>query len=52
MAEAGEVLGPQQRHGGVRPLRGDGASLDPAAGVDPQLRQERDDGVVRPLAAR
>lgn len=52
VAKAREVLGPQQRHGGVRPVRSHGASLHPAAGVHPQLRQERNDGILRPLAAR
>lgn len=52
VAKAWEVLGSQQRHGGVRLVRRDGASLHPAAGVHPQLRQERHDGILRALAAR
>lgn len=52
VAKAREVLGPQQRDGRVRPVRGHGAALHPAAGVHPQLRQERHDGILRPLAAR
>lgn len=52
VAKAREVLGSQQRHGGVRSVRRDGASLHPAARVHPQLRQERHDGILRPLAAR
>ena len=49
--EAGEVLGTQQRHGGVRPVRRHGATLHPAARVHPQVRQGRRRGLLRPLAA-
>lgn len=50
MAQDGEVLGSVHDHGGVWPVRRDGAALLAAAGHHPQERQgER---VCRPLAPR
>lgn len=49
--EAGEVLGPEQRHGGVRALRGHGAAFHPPARVHPQVRQGWHHGLLCPMAA-
>lgn len=50
VAQDGEVLGTVHDHGGVRPVRRDGAALLAAAGHHPQEREgER---VCRPLAPR
>lgn len=51
VAEAGEVLGSQQRDGRIRPLRRHGAPLDPLARVHPQVSQGWHHGVLCPLAA-
>lgn len=51
VAEAGEVLGPEQRDGRVRPLWGHGEAFHPSARVHHQLRQEWARGILRPVAA-
>ena len=50
--EEGEVLGSQQRDGGVRPVRSHGPSLHPSAGVHPQVRQGGRHRLLRSLVTR
>lgn len=50
--EEGEVLGSQQRDGGVRPVRGHGPTLHPTARVHPQVSQGGRHGLLRSMVTR